>query len=245
MTSQTMLWLGFGAIITVMFVLDLGIFNRKSHAISFREALAWTLVWVSLALAFNVWIYFSMGPTKALEFFTGYLIEKSLSVDNVFVFALLFFFRIQIGAALTTAVFFKLLAFVLDPVFDSVGGAILSAESLRPLFTTMYNMPVIPWLRFNNSIVMGAGVISSIVYGPDQRTAINGQTRNVAFSPVGGHITPRQLGPMIRTPPFCASSRSCCSSFAPSGPSSLKPAEITIAPRTPAAAQSRITPGIV
>ncbi|KAF0219171.1 MAG: tellurite resistance protein [Geobacteraceae bacterium] len=90
MSAQTMMWLGFSVVIAVMFVLDLGVFNRKSHAISFREALAWTLVWVSLALAFNVWIYFSMGPTKALEFFTGYLIEESLSVDNLFVFIMIF-----------------------------------------------------------------------------------------------------------------------------------------------------------
>lgn len=90
MSAQTMMWLGFAAVITTMFVLDLGVFNRKSHAISFREALAWTLVWVSLALAFNGWIYFSMGQTKALEFFTGYLIEESLSVDNLFVFIMIF-----------------------------------------------------------------------------------------------------------------------------------------------------------
>ncbi len=92
MPVQTMMWLGFGALMTVMFVIDLGLFNRRSHEIRFREALAWTVVWVSLALAFNVWIYFEMGPTKALEFFTGYLIEQSLSVDNLFVFIMIFAF---------------------------------------------------------------------------------------------------------------------------------------------------------
>ncbi|GLI36851.1 TerC family protein [Geobacter hydrogenophilus] len=92
MSLQTMMWLGFGAIILVMFVIDLGVFSRKSHEIRFREALAWTIVWVSLALAFNVWIYFEMGSTKALEFFTGYLIEQSLSVDNLFVFIMIFSF---------------------------------------------------------------------------------------------------------------------------------------------------------
>jgi len=92
MSLQTMMWLGFGAIILVMFVIDLGLFSRKSHEIKFREALTWTLVWVSLALAFNVWIYFEMGSTKALEFFTGYLIEQSLSVDNLFVFIMIFSF---------------------------------------------------------------------------------------------------------------------------------------------------------
>jgi len=90
MSMQTMMWLGFGAIILVMFVIDLGLFSRKSHEIKFREALTWTLVWVSLALAFNVWIYFEMGSQKALEFFTGYLIEQSLSVDNLFVFIMIF-----------------------------------------------------------------------------------------------------------------------------------------------------------
>jgi tellurite resistance protein TerC len=89
-SSTTPLWAGFAAIMTVMFVIDLGLFSRKSHEIRFREALTWTLVWVSLALAFNGWIYYSMGPTKALEFLTGYLIEESLSVDNLFVFIMIF-----------------------------------------------------------------------------------------------------------------------------------------------------------
>jgi len=85
-----MMWLGFAILMTTMFILDLGVFSRKSHEIGFREAMIWTLVWVSLAFAFNVWIYLNMGPTKALEFFTGYLIEESLSVDNLFVFILIF-----------------------------------------------------------------------------------------------------------------------------------------------------------
>jgi tellurite resistance protein TerC len=90
MEINTMMWVGFAAIMLVVFALDLGVFNRKSHEIKFREALTWTLVWVSLALSFNVWIYFEMGPTKAMEFFTGYLIEQSLSVDNLFVFIMIF-----------------------------------------------------------------------------------------------------------------------------------------------------------
>jgi TerC family integral membrane protein len=90
MSAQTMMWLGFTLIMTTIFILDLGVFNRKSHEIRFREALAWTLVWVALALGFNVGIYYFLGPVKALEFFTGYLIEESLSVDNLFVFILIF-----------------------------------------------------------------------------------------------------------------------------------------------------------
>jgi len=90
MSMQTTLWIGFAVLMTVMFILDLGVFNRKSHEISFREALCWTGVWVGLALLFNAGILVFLGPDKALEFFTGYLIEESLSVDNLFVFIMIF-----------------------------------------------------------------------------------------------------------------------------------------------------------
>jgi tellurite resistance protein TerC len=90
--NETILWSGFALLIVVMLVLDLGIFNRRSHEISFREAVSWTLVWASLALGFNVWIYREMGREKALEFLAGYLIEQSLSVDNLFVFIMIFSF---------------------------------------------------------------------------------------------------------------------------------------------------------
>jgi len=90
MNNEVLLWSGFALLIGVMLVLDLGVFNRKSHEISFREAAAWTAVWTSLALAFNAWIYIEMGREKALEFLAGYLIEQSLSVDNLFVFIMIF-----------------------------------------------------------------------------------------------------------------------------------------------------------
>ena len=89
MSIQTDMWLAFGALVIIMLVIDLGL-SRKSHEISFREALTWTGVWISLALIFNVGIYYYLGRTKALEFFTGYVIEKSLSVDNLFVFIMIF-----------------------------------------------------------------------------------------------------------------------------------------------------------
>jgi tellurite resistance protein TerC len=73
-----------------MLALDLGVFNRKEHVISVKEALIWSGVWISLALGFYGIIFFWQGNEKALEFLTGYLIEKSLSVDNIFVFALVF-----------------------------------------------------------------------------------------------------------------------------------------------------------
>src|SRR3989339_1345134 len=88
-------WVGFNIFIIGMLVLDLVVFNRKEHVIKMKEALSWTAVWITLAQVFNLWVYYAYGQEKALEFFTGYLIEKSLSVDNIFVFLMIFsYFRI-------------------------------------------------------------------------------------------------------------------------------------------------------
>ena len=84
------LWIWFTLFVIGMLVLDLGVFHRKSHTVAVKEALIWSGVWIALALAFNVGIYLLQGPELALQFFTGYLIEKSLSVDNIFVFVLIF-----------------------------------------------------------------------------------------------------------------------------------------------------------
>lgn len=88
--SSPWLWVGFIAFVLAMLAVDLGVFNRKTHAISMKEAGIWTAVWIGLTLAFNVVLYFWQGAEPALQFLTGYLIEKALSVDNLFVFALIF-----------------------------------------------------------------------------------------------------------------------------------------------------------
>lgn len=90
------MWTAFFAFIALMLWLDLGVFNKKSHSISIRESLMWTGIWISLALLFNVGIFFYFGKEKALEFLTGYVIEESLSVDNLFVILLIFsYFKVQ------------------------------------------------------------------------------------------------------------------------------------------------------
>jgi len=107
-----LIWIGFFALIILLISLDLGVFHRHPHVISIPEALSWTLVWVLLSLAFNVFVYFLYeqnwlgwgadtvhisGAQAALEFFTGYLVEKSLSLDNIFVIAMvLAFFRVPL-----------------------------------------------------------------------------------------------------------------------------------------------------
>jgi tellurite resistance protein TerC len=90
MNESTLLWVGFNVFVLGMLALDLGVFHRKSHTVTVREALTWTGVWVTLSLFFNLFIYYYFGEEKAVEFFTGYLIEKSLSVDNIFVIIMIF-----------------------------------------------------------------------------------------------------------------------------------------------------------
>jgi len=88
--NEYMLWVGFNIFVLAMLALDLGVFHRNAHVVKMKEALIWSAVWIALALLFNVGVYFWRGAETALEFFTGYLIEKSLSVDNIFVFILIF-----------------------------------------------------------------------------------------------------------------------------------------------------------
>jgi tellurite resistance protein TerC len=85
-------WIGFSAVVIILMALDLGVFNRKSHILSFKEAAAWSAGWVSLALLFGLFLLHREGTRHALEFYTGYIIELSLSVDNLFVFILVFQF---------------------------------------------------------------------------------------------------------------------------------------------------------
>jgi tellurite resistance protein TerC len=84
------LWGGFIAFVLAMLVLDLGVFNRKDHVITTKEALRWTAFWIALSFVFNGFIWWKFGTRPAIEFLTGYLIEKSLSVDNLFVFVIIF-----------------------------------------------------------------------------------------------------------------------------------------------------------
>jgi tellurite resistance protein TerC len=90
MIATVYVWIGFIAFVLLMLALDLGIFHRKSHEVKIKEALIWSAVWISIAMVFNYGIYVYMGEVKAIEFLTGYVIEKSLSIDNLFVFIMIF-----------------------------------------------------------------------------------------------------------------------------------------------------------
>ena len=97
MVESVYTWIGFIVFVLMMLALDLYVFNKKPHEIKIREALIWSAVWIGLALLFNYGIYIWMGKEKAMEFLTAYVVEKSLSVDNLFVFIMIFgFFNVKL-----------------------------------------------------------------------------------------------------------------------------------------------------
>ena len=120
------LWIGFTLFVLAMLALDLGVFHRKAHEVAVREALIWTAVWISLAMVFNAGVYIWFGPERALEFLTGYLIEKALSVDNIFVF-LVVFSTFAVPARFQHRVLFWgiLGALIMRGVFIVLGAAVL------------------------------------------------------------------------------------------------------------------------
>ena len=120
------LWVGFNLFILAMLALDLGVFHRKSHEVSIREATVWSGVWIALAMIFNAGIYFFRGAEQGIQFFTGYLIEKSLSVDNIFVMALIFGFFAVPKIYQHRVLFWGILgALVMRAIFIGAGAALL------------------------------------------------------------------------------------------------------------------------
>jgi tellurite resistance protein TerC len=95
MSEEVILWGSFSLFVIGMLALDLGVFHRKSHSVSVKEALTWTAVWIALAMLFNLFVYYYFEKEEALEFFTAYVVEKSLSIDNIFVIIMIFsYFRV-------------------------------------------------------------------------------------------------------------------------------------------------------
>jgi tellurite resistance protein TerC len=118
----------FTAIVLGLLALDLGVFHRQAHVLRFREAVTWSIVWIGLAGLFNAWLAWQFGATKALEFTTGYVIEKALSVDNVFIF-LVIFATFKVPEALQHRVLFwgVLGALVMRGAFIAAGAAVMHA----------------------------------------------------------------------------------------------------------------------
>ncbi len=123
-----LVWGGFLLFILLMLALDLGVFHRRAHVIRMGEAAIWSAVWISLALLFNLGVYLWLGPQKALEFGTAYLVEKALSVDNIFVFVIIFSTFAVPAVAQHRVLFWGVLgALVMRGAFIFAGGAFLEA----------------------------------------------------------------------------------------------------------------------
>lgn len=126
MEHSIWLWIGFNLFVFLMLALDLGVFHKNAHEIKFKEAITWSIVWIILALIFNAGIWKFFGKVPAIEFLTGYVVEKSLSIDNIFVF-LLIFGAFQVPAMYQHRVLFYgiLGALILRGIFIFAGVALI------------------------------------------------------------------------------------------------------------------------
>ena len=129
MTPESLyLWIVFNLFVLGMLALDLLVFHREAHTVSLREAFTWSVVWIFLAMLFNLGIYYMWGSKKAMEFLAGYLIEKSLSVDNIFVFIMIFSYFAVPPMYQHRILFWGILgALVMRAIFIAAGAALLSA----------------------------------------------------------------------------------------------------------------------
>ena len=127
MENSPLSWFGFTAFVIGLLLLDLLVFNRKAHEIRLREALGWSAFWVALSLGFNLLVYRYMGQQAGLQWLTGYLVEKALSVDNLFVFLLIFnYFKVPAQYQHRVLFWGVLGALILRAIFILAGAALLA-----------------------------------------------------------------------------------------------------------------------
>ena len=127
MENSPLYWFGFTTLVIGLLLLDLLVFNRKAHEIRLREALGWSAFWVALSLSFNLLVYRSMGHQAGLQWLTGYLVEKALSVDNLFVFLLIFnYFKVPPQYQHRILFWGVLGALILRAIFILAGAALLA-----------------------------------------------------------------------------------------------------------------------
>ena len=192
-----LMWAGFVAFVLAMLAIDLGVFHRKAHEVSLKEAAVWSAVWVTLALVFNAGVYLWFGPDRALEFTTGWLIEKALAVDNIFVFVLVFSaFSVPVVYQHRVLFWGVLGALVMRAAFILAGGAFLQ--------------------RFHWAIYVFGGILA--VTGvkllvqrnqemhPEQNPVVKWFQRilPVARAPAGDRFVALEQGRRVATPLFLA-----------------------------------------
>src|SRR5687768_9405077 len=125
-TVSPIYWIIFFTIIFVMLGIDLLVFNKKAHEVTMKEAAAWSIVWVTLSLSFGAFVWWRFGADRGLEFITGWLIEKALSVDNIFVFIVIFSYFAVPSALQHRVLFWGILgALILRAIFILIGAAMI------------------------------------------------------------------------------------------------------------------------
>ena len=153
LNSHPMLIVVFGISILIMLLLDLGIFNKKSHEVSNKEAVTWSFVWISLAMIFSGLVYYIAGPTKFYEFQSAYWIEKSLSVDNLFVFIMVFKFFDVANQNKHKVLFWGIIgALVLRAIFIFSGTFLIEMTYLNGIIQKLGYKP----FKYDINLVMSA-----------------------------------------------------------------------------------------
>jgi tellurite resistance protein TerC len=187
------LWVGFGVAVAAAIALDLGLMHRKAHRIGVKEALAESAGWIGLALAFNIWVYISMGHQAGIEFLTSYVVEKSLSVDNIFVFLLIFQ-----GLAVPSQLQHKVLyygivgALVMRAIFVFAGVALLNR-----FHVVLFVFGAILLLTAARMLLPGGHKVQ-----PERNLLVRGARRIVPVTPgyEGGHFLARGAKEWSATP---------------------------------------------
>ncbi len=191
------LWIVFLATVVAALVIDLGVFHRKSHTIQLKEALLESLGWITVSLLFNVWIYYSQGHQAALEFLTGYLVEKSLSLDNIFLFLIIFeSFKIPAKSQHRVLFYGVIGALVMRALFVVAG-----VELLQYFHSVIYVFGAI--LLFTSiRMVLPATRTTQ----PNQNWLVRLTRRFMPYSddPTASHFFVKQSGRLSATPLFMA-----------------------------------------
>ena len=189
------IWVAFVAGVLALLALDLGVFHRKAHAVSLREAAIWTTVWVTLSVLFGGWIGWRGGAEPGLQFFTGYVVEYSLSMDNIFVFVLLFrYFAVPAEYQHRVLFWGILAALVMRGVFIALGVAIIERFAwVLYVFGAFLVFTGIKMFRHEN-----------IEVHPEQNPVVKLCRRWLPFTPgwVGQKFFARQDGRLMATPLF-------------------------------------------
>ena len=195
METPLWIWVAFVAGVLAMLALDLGVFHRKAHAVSLREAAAWTAVWVAVSALFGGWVWWRGGAEPGLQFFTGYVVEYSLSVDNIFVFVLLFNYFAVPAAYQHRVLFWGILAaLVMRGVFIGLGVAVIERFGwVLYLFGVFLVVTGLKMFRHEQLEVH-----------PDRNPVVKLCRRWLPFTPgwVGPKFFARQDGRLMATPLF-------------------------------------------